>query len=88
MSQTGLSSKNSKTKIRRGSRVRVISGDSKGAEGVVLSIDRRAFRATVDGVNPAVRHKKPNRQGDEGGRVSIFLPIHLSNLKLLSNDIG
>ena len=40
-----------KLHIKIGDTVKVISGESKGREGKVVTIDREKMRATVEGVN-------------------------------------
>ena len=66
-------------KLKRGDRVIVLSGNDKGREGVINSIDRKTGRAIVEGVNVRVRHRKPD-QGNPGGRVAVTAPVQLSNL--------
>ena len=40
-----------KFKLKKGDQVRVISGESKGQEGKILSIDTKKNRVLVEGVN-------------------------------------
>jgi large subunit ribosomal protein L24 len=68
-------------RIKKGSEVIVISGNDKGRKGVVLSIDLRASRALVSGVNLCKRHVKPTKDS-EGGIIVKEAWIHLSNLSL------
>jgi len=70
-----------KLHIKVGDTVKVISGESKGQEGKVLTIDRKKMRAIVEGVNLVKKHSKPNSKYPQGGIVEIAAPIHLSNLK-------
>ena len=72
-----------KLKIKKNDVVRVISGNSKGKEGKVLSIDRDTLRALVEGVNIVSRHTKPNTKSPQGGIVKKEASIHISNLMLL-----
>jgi large subunit ribosomal protein L24 len=73
-----------KLHIKVGDTVKVISGDSKGQEGVILSIDRKKMRATVEGVNVVKRHSKPSAQDPQGGIVEKEAGIHVSNLMIVS----
>ena len=68
-------------KIRKGDKVVVLSGRDKGQTGEVESVDPKAGRAVVGGVNMAVRHVKQSATS-QGGRVPKALPIDLSNLAL------
>lgn len=75
-----------KLKIKKNDIVRVISGNSKGKEGKVLSVDRNTLRALVEGVNLVSRHTKPNAKSPQGGIVKKESPIHISNLMLLEGS--
>ena len=72
-----------KLKLKKNDVVRVISGNSKGKEGKVLSIDRDTMRALVEGVNLVSRHTKPNTKSPQGGIVKKEAMIHISNLMLV-----
>ncbi|MFN5844506.1 MAG: 50S ribosomal protein L24, partial [Flavobacteriia bacterium] len=52
--------------------------------GVILSIDRKKMRATVEGVNVVKRHSKPSAQDPQGGIVEKEAGIHVSNLMIVS----
>lgn len=74
--------------IKKGDTVLVISGESKGQEGRILSIDREKERALVEGANMASVHTKPNAQYPQGGIIKKEAPIHLSNLSLIDPKEG
>ena len=69
-----------KLKIKKGDKVVVTTGRSKGVKGEVLSIDRTAKRAVVAGANKATHHVKPSRT-QAGGIEQREAPIDLSNLR-------
>ncbi|MGB1695594.1 MAG: 50S ribosomal protein L24 [Paracoccaceae bacterium] len=69
-------------KLRKGDKVVVLAGKDKGKEGVVASVDPKANKAVVDGVNTAIRHTKQT-QASQGGRLPKAMPIDLSNLSVL-----
>jgi large subunit ribosomal protein L24 len=73
----------SKIHIKKGDNIAVITGDSKGKTGRVLSIDVEKERALVEGVNLISKHTKPNAKSPQGGIVKKEAPIHVSNLMLL-----
>jgi large subunit ribosomal protein L24 len=73
----------SKIHIKKGDNIAVITGDSKGKQGRVLSIDVEKERALVEGVNLISKHTKPNAKSPQGGIVKKEAPIHVSNLMLL-----
>jgi large subunit ribosomal protein L24 len=69
-----------KTRIKKGDRVLVLSGEDKGKEGVVLKVDRKKDRAIVEGINFVKRHQKPTQKSPQGGIVEKEAPVHMSNL--------
>ena len=66
-------------KIRKGDKVIVLSGRSKGKTGEVLKVMPKEMRAIVQGVNTVKRHTKPTARAT-GGIVEREAPIHVSNL--------
>ena len=69
-------------KLRKGDKVVVLSGKDKGKEGTISSVDPKAGKAVVDGLNIAIRHIRQS-QNEQGGRIPKALPIDLSNLAYL-----
>ncbi|MDG1427262.1 MAG: 50S ribosomal protein L24 [Crocinitomicaceae bacterium] len=74
-----------KLHIKVGDTVKVISGESNGQEGEVLSIDRNKLRVTVGGVNLIKKHEKPTAANPEGGIVEKEAGIHISNIMVVHN---
>lgn len=74
-----------KLHIKKGDTVKVLSGESKGSEGKVLSVDRKKLRAVIEGVNLVKKHKKPDAKNPQGGIVDEAAGIHISNLMLVVN---
>ena len=72
-------------KLRKGDKVVVLSGRDKGKEGEIVSVDPKAGKAVVDGVNMAIRHTRQS-QTSQGGRIPKALPIDLSNLAMLDGN--
>jgi len=70
-------------KIRRGDKVKVISGKDKGKTGKVLKVFPRLGKVVVEGINILKKHQKPRRQGEKGGRISFPGPISISNVQLI-----
>ena len=75
-------------KIRKGDRVKVISGNYRGTEGTVLRVEPEKNRVVVQGVNLRKRHKKPSPAAPEGGIVEFEAPVHASNVMLLDPKSG
>jgi len=77
-----------KLKIRTGDLVKVISGNSKGAQGKVLQVLVAENRAIVEGVNLVKKHTKPSAANPNGGIVEKEAPIHISNLAFIDPKTG
>ena len=71
-----------KLKIRKGDRVKVIAGRSKGKIGDVLRVLAAEQRVVVSGVNVIKRHTKPSRT-EQGGIIEREAAIHVSNVAVL-----
>ena len=69
-------------KIKKGDRVKVIAGRSKGKIGDVLRALPSEDRVIVSGVNVIKRHTKPGRT-EQGGIIEREAAIHVSNVALL-----
>ena len=69
-------------KIRKGDEVIIVTGKDKGKRGVVLAIG--AERVTVEGINIAKKHVKPNpMKGTTGGVEAKAMPVAISNVALV-----
>jgi len=66
----------------------IVAGDEKGKKGKVLEIDRKGYRAFVEGRNLITKHVKPSAQKPEGGIENSEAPIHLSNLMVVDPASG
>ena len=65
--------------IKKGMKVKIITGKDKSKEGEVMEIDRKNKRAKVKGINIVKKHVKTTKE-KKGGIVSKENFIHLSNL--------
>ena len=70
--------------IKKGLKVRILSGRDKKKEGEVIEIDRPNNRAKVKDINMVKRHVKTTKE-KKGGIFSKESFIHLSNLKLIGD---
>ena len=76
-----------KTKLKKGDNVLVISGKDKGKSGSILSIFPRKNKAIVKGINIVKKHQKPDKKSS-GGIIEKELPIEISNLSFISIKDG
>ena len=68
--------------IKKGLKVKILSGKDKKKEGEVIEIDRANNRAKVKEINMVKKHVKTTKE-KKGGIFSKESFIHLSNLKLV-----
>ncbi len=73
-------------KIRKGDKVRVLTGKHRGKEGEVIAVNPKTRKVVVEGVNVAKRHQKPTRAMQQGGIIDKEMPIDVSNVALLDSD--
>lgn len=72
-----------KLNVRKGDKVRIISGKDSGKEGKILTAMPEKERVIVEDCNMVTRHVKSRRQGEAGGRIEQAGSIHVSNVQLV-----
>ena len=72
--------------IKKGLKVKVLSGKDRNKEGEVIEIDRTNNRAKIKDINMLKRHVKTTKE-KKGGIFSKESFIHISNLKLIDEKI-
>ena len=75
-------------KIKKGDRVRVLTGKDRGKEGEVSRALPSKNKVIVDGVNVAKKHQKPTRVNQSGGIVERDMPIPVANVAVISPSDG
>tara|TARA_B100001564_G_scaffold74195_1_gene59099 strand:+ start:362 stop:610 length:249 start_codon:yes stop_codon:yes gene_type:complete len=68
--------------IKKGLKVKVLTGKDKKKEGEVIEIDRSNNRAKIKDINMVKKHIKTTKE-KKGGIVNKESFIHISNLKLI-----
>ena len=58
----------------------VLSGRDKGKQGKVMSADPKSGKVVVEGISVSKRHKKPRKQGEPGGIITMETPIYASKV--------
>jgi large subunit ribosomal protein L24 len=71
--------------IKNNDTVVVLTGDDRGVQGRVLSINRSAGKLTVEGVNRVYKHVRRSQKNPQGGRLNKEMPVQISNVLLLCN---
>ena len=72
--------------IKKGLKVKILTGKDKTKEGEVIEIDRPNNRAKVKDINMVKKHVKTTKE-KKGGIISKESFMHLSNLKLIDDKI-
>ena len=71
--------------IKKGDKVKILTGKDKNKDGEVIEIDRIKNRAKVKGVNLVKKHIKTTKE-KKGGIFSKENFLHLSNLKIIQES--
>src|SRR5688500_12306767 len=74
--------------IRTDDMVEVISGEDGGTRARVLKIDAQAQKLVVEGVNRVYKHMKRSQRNPKGGRLSMEMPIAISNVLIVCSACG
>ena len=72
--------------IKKGTKVKIISGKDKNKDGEVIEIDRQNNRAKIKGFNMVKKHVKTTKE-KKGGIISKENFIHISNLVIFEKKI-
>lgn len=69
--------------VRKKDLVKVISGDERGKQGVILRVDPEKERALVQGVNMVWKHLRRSAEHPHGARIQKEAMVAVSNLKVV-----
>ena len=69
--------------IKKGMKVKILTGKDKSKEGEVIEIDRKNYRAKIKGINIIKKHIKTTKE-KKSGIISKENFIHLSNLRIIN----
>jgi large subunit ribosomal protein L24 len=76
-------------KIKKGDKVKILSGKARGKVSHVLRIFPKKDRVLVSKINIVKKHKKKTgNEKDPGGIIESERPIHVSNVILLCSACG
>ena len=73
-------------KVKVGDTVKIIAGKDKGKEGKVIKTYKKLDKVVVEGLNIVKKHSKPRTNQDKGGIFDVEAPIHVSNVKVITNN--
>lgn len=67
-------------KLKKGDKVKVITGADKGTVAEITKVLPEKDMVVVEGVNMKKKHLKPTQANPDGGIVEFAAPIHVSNV--------
>jgi large subunit ribosomal protein L24 len=71
--------------IKKGIKVKILTGKDKNKDGEVIEIDRSNNRAKVKGINIVKKHTKTTKE-KKGGIFDKENFIHISNLSIIKDS--
>lgn len=74
-------------RIKKGDKVKVITGAYKGTIGEVTKAFPKEDKVIVEGVNMVKKHLRPTQQNPDGGIVEKEAKIHVSNVMLYDEKV-
>jgi large subunit ribosomal protein L24 len=75
-------------KLKKGDRVKVLSGKERGKEGEVTRALPAEGRVIVAGVNMAKRHQRATRATTQGGIIDKDMPLPASSVAIICPNDG
>lgn len=75
-------------KLKKGDKVVVIAGKSKGQSGTIVRALPKEDMVVLDGINLVKRHRRPSQTNRTGQIVDKPMPIHISNVMLADPKTG
>ncbi|WP_164218765.1 50S ribosomal protein L24 [Virgibacillus sp. YIM 98842] len=74
--------------VKKGDKVKVISGKDRGKEGTILEAFPKKDRVLVEGINMVKKHAKPSQDNPQGGILELEASIHVSNVMPIDPKSG
>ena len=71
--------------IKKGEKVKILTGKDKNKDGEIIEIDRANYRAKVKGINIVKKHVKTTKE-KKGGIIEKENFLHISNLLPIKTD--
>ena len=75
-------------RIKKGDRVKVLTGKDRGHEGEVMRVLPEAGKLIVDGANVAKKHQRATKATMLGGIIDKDMPLPVANVALLCPTCG
>lgn len=75
-------------KIKKGDKVKIISGKDKNKEGAVIQVFPELNKIVVEGVNLMKKHIKSHKKGEKGERIELAFPINVAKAMVIDPASG
>ena len=75
-------------RVKKGDRVRVLTGKDRGKEGNVTRVLPDKAKIIVDGVNVAKKHQRQTKATMQAGIIDKDMPINAANVAILCDKCG
>ena len=75
-------------KIKINDKVKIIAGKDNGKIGKVIKSLPQVGKIVVEGLNTVNKHTKPDRAGGKGQKITVAMPINISNTMLVCPNCG
>jgi large subunit ribosomal protein L24 len=75
-------------KLKKGDRVRVLTGKDRGDEGEVMRVFPKENKVIVEGVNVAKKHQRALRATMQAGIIDKDMPMPASNVAIICPTDG
>ncbi len=72
-----------KIRLKKGDEVMVRAGKDKGKIGKVVTTHPRLNKVTIEGINIAKKHVKPNKTHPQGDIIELTKPIWVSKVSII-----
>jgi large subunit ribosomal protein L24 len=73
-------------KIKKGDKVKIITGKDKGKTGAVIKAFPKDFSVLVEGINKKKVHQRPRKKGEKGKIVEKATPVNVSNVEKVKKE--
>jgi large subunit ribosomal protein L24 len=75
-------------KIKKGDKVKVLSGKDRGKEGEVMRVLPSRAKVIVDGVNRVKKNQRQTRATMQGGIIDKDMPVPIANVAVVCSSCG
>jgi large subunit ribosomal protein L24 len=77
-----------KMRLKKGDRVRVLSGKDLGREGEITRVLPERNMVIIDGINVSKKHQRSTSATMQGGIIDKDMPVHASNVAIVCPACG